>query len=519
MQHDVGSRRSIRRLGLSLVWAAGLMMAALPASAIAGSLSGRTIVIDPGHGGIDGGATAFGRVEKNLTLPISLDLSALLRGAGARVILTRSSDAYVSLANRSAIANAAGADAFVSIHGNALSDPSYSGVTTYYGPSSGYVTGVTRSVGLVTGSRALALDVQAAARARTGAVDRGVQPANYWVLGNARMPAILIETGFITNPAEGQRLATPGYQEALAAGIANGLARFAANPSQTQPAATVTAPNAGTSAAATATGRYIVRPGDTLSAIAVRFGVSEAALRSANALSNADVIFAGRPLALPTTTAPLSASTGSTGATDSVAPPPKSAGTRTYAVQYGDTLSAVAVRFGISEAALRAANALANGDLIYAGQTLTVSGGGAPPAATASAAPASDAGSQGASTYTVQPGDTLSSIARRFGVSETRLVQTNGVTNANAVFAGQTLQLSSGGQVSFGTERPQAALSAGAVRRYLVRPGDTLSGIALRLGIGERALAAVNQLTNTNHLVAGGYLRLPALVPATAPAN
>ena len=509
MQHSDRSRRHVRRIGAYLIWVAGLVIATLPASALAaGALAGRTIVIDPGHGGIDGGATAYGRVEKTVTLPIGLDLSALLRGAGARVIMTRSSDTYVSLAVRSAIANAAGADAFVSIHANALSDPSYSGVTTYYGPSSGYVTGVTRSAGLVAASRALALDVQAAAQAHTGAFNRGVQAADYYVLGNARMPAILIETGFITNPAEGQRLVTPSYQEAIATGIADGLAQFAANPSQSLSTTSVTTPGARTTSAVAATGRYIVRPGDTLSAIAARFGVTEAALRSANALSNVDMIFAGRPLALPASAPSLPASAGTGGSPDGVSPA-SSPGTRTYIVRYGDTLSAVAVRFGVSEAALRAANSLANSDLIYAGQTLTISGSSTPPVTAARPSVSTNAvGAQGDRTYIVRAGDTLSAIARRFGVNEARIMQSNGVANANAVFAGQSLQLPGSGQASFGADQPPVTRSLPG-GRYLVRAGDTLSGIALRLGISEQDLAAVNQLSNSNHVVAGRYLQLP----------
>jgi len=121
----------------------GLALLGLPAAALAdGGLAGRTIVVDPGHGGIDGGASAYGRVEKNITLPIGLDLGALLRGQGAAVVYTRSSDTYVSLAARTAIANRVGASAFVAIHVNALNDPSYRGLMTFYGGPGGYATGV-----------------------------------------------------------------------------------------------------------------------------------------------------------------------------------------------------------------------------------------------------------------------------------------------------------------------------------------------------------------------------------------
>lgn len=433
MRQGRRSRQRRWRLGCRLLLAAGL--AALPAPAFAGGpLAGETIVVDPGHGGVDSGATAFGRQEKYVTLPIGLDLSALLRGAGARVVLTRSSDQYVSLAERVAIANAAGGDAFVSIHANALSDPSYSGVTTFYGASSGFVTGVRRTPGLVAASHTLANDVQAATQARTGEVDRGVQPADYYVLGNSHMPTVLVETGFITNPAEGQRLTSPAYQEALAAGIAGGLARFAADPNQSAPSPT--------------------------------------------------------------------ASSGPE------APAP--AGTEKYVVRPGDTLSAIAVRLGATQAALRAANSLANSNLIYAGQTLSISGGASTASSDAATgtymAPMHD-GANGGGSYVVQPGDTLTAIARRAGTSLSALAQANGIGDTDHLLAGQTLRLPGDRQTGAGAA-PVPATSPGN-ERYHIRSGDTLSVIAARLGISERALATANQLSDRDHLIAGRYLRIP----------
>jgi len=412
--------------------AAGL--AALPAPAFAGGpLAGETIVVDPGHGGIDGGATAGGRVEKVVTLRIGLDLSALLRGAGARVVLTRSSDRFISLADRVAIADAAGGDAFISIHANALGDPGYSGLTTFYGASSGFVTGVRRTPNLVTTSRTLANDVQAATQARTGEIDRGVQPADYYVLGNSHMPTVLVETGFITNPTEGQRLTSPAYQEALAAGIAGGLARFAANPDQS-----AVSPTSGPAPAPSSTEKYVVRPGDTLSAIAVRLGATQAALRAANELSNSN--------------------------------------------------------------------------LIYAGQTLTIAGGTSP--VSSEAAPAEhfmtpiDNGATGGRTYVVQQGDTLTAIAQRLGASVSALAQANGIENTDHVLAGRTLQLPGDHQTEAGAAQTPATSTGN--ERYHIRSGDTLSAIAQRLGISERALATANQLSDLNHLIAGRYLQIPA---------
>jgi LysM repeat protein len=145
-----------------------------------------------------------------------------------------------------------------------------------------------------------------------------------------------------------------------------------------------------------------------------------------------------------------------------------------------------------------------------------MSAGGTPTTSTAAAAPSEAGSSQASDSYTVQAGDTLSGIALRLGVSEAQLMQTNSLTDANAVFAGQRLRLPASGQASFGAARLQAPLPAPNGRRYLIRPGDTLSAIALRLGVAARDLAAANQLTDTNHVVAGRYLQLPAVAGVAA---
>jgi N-acetylmuramoyl-L-alanine amidase/LysM repeat protein len=235
-------RRFPRRLCLALrLTAVGLSLAlAFPpelTSAASGPLAGRTVVIDPGHGGIDTGAIANGLYEKDITLPISLDVGALLTQEGAHVIYTRTGDITVGpaddttagLAARATIANDAHADIYVSIHANSLNDPSFTGLTTFYGASSGYIDGVTRTPSVVDQSRLLAQDVQHSVQQQTGEVDRGVQSADFYVLGNTTMPSILVETGFITNPTEAHHLATPAYQEQIAEGLAVGVTQFFAD--------------------------------------------------------------------------------------------------------------------------------------------------------------------------------------------------------------------------------------------------------------------------------------------------
>jgi len=237
MFDERGWRLERLRLALRLAATAlclALLCPSVLADAAGAPLAGRTIVIDPGHGGIDSGAIGNGLYEKNLTLPISLDVGALLTQAGAHVVYTRTGDITIGpagnttaeLAARASIANDSHADIFVSIHVNSLNDPGFSGLTSFYGASGGYIDGVTRTPSVVDQSRLLAQDVQHSVLTQTQQVNRGVQSANFYVLGNTTMPSILVETGFITNPTEAKQLGSPGFQEQVATGVADGIVQF-----------------------------------------------------------------------------------------------------------------------------------------------------------------------------------------------------------------------------------------------------------------------------------------------------
>ena len=215
----------------------------------------RRVVIDPGHGGRDTGAIGpHGVREKDVALAIARDLAQRLRALGFSVILTRHDDSYVSLDERTRIANQARADLFVSIHCNAARRRTLSGVETWTlnVSSDRYSTRLAtfenadaeRTVSdlrfiladLATranasDARSLAQSVQSSLvrnlRARVGKVgDHGVKQALFYVLLGARMPAILVETGFISNPAEEARLRSRKYQTSAAEAIAGGVKEF-----------------------------------------------------------------------------------------------------------------------------------------------------------------------------------------------------------------------------------------------------------------------------------------------------
>jgi len=176
-------------------------------------LSGRKIVIDPGHGGNDPGAIAPSGVrEADLTLPIAEKLAALLRAAGAEVYLTRSTrsgnpDKYA----RPGLANNLGAEAMVSIHLNANVRSSVAGTETYYYHSS---------------SRKLAELVQARLLDALGRPDGGVRWADFVVVREAKMPCCLVEALYLTNATDLGLVMQPGTLDAIAAAIFQGLEDF-----------------------------------------------------------------------------------------------------------------------------------------------------------------------------------------------------------------------------------------------------------------------------------------------------
>lgn len=222
----------------------------------------KIVVLDAGHGGIDPGAVGF-VVEKEVTLDLVLRLQRLLQKEGIEVILTRSADTHLSrdkaadLGIRADMANSK-RNLFVSIHVNSAPNIAQ-GIETYYfgntidpsllaqvirenggGELGRRLTREAQSVGerLVSDliaqsnlkfSRQLAHYVQGAMLQATGAVDRGVRQAPFYVIRNARIPAILVEVGFANHPVEGRRLQTSEYRQSLAEAMARGILRFLNN--------------------------------------------------------------------------------------------------------------------------------------------------------------------------------------------------------------------------------------------------------------------------------------------------
>ncbi|HDQ72833.1 MAG TPA: LysM peptidoglycan-binding domain-containing protein [Chloroflexi bacterium] len=165
---------------------------------------------------------------------------------------------------------------------------------------------------------------------------------------------------------------------------------------------------------------HVVRAGENLFRIALRYGVTVDALARANGLSDASHIYVGQRLTIP-------------GGSGSPAPSPDTPSV--HVVQAGENLYRIALRYGISYQSLAAANGIANPNHIYAGQRLMIPGGATP----------SPQPSPSGQTYTVRRGDTLSAIALRFGVSMWALARANGISNPSFIYVGQVLRIPAGG--------------------------------------------------------------------------
>lgn len=172
------------------------------------------IVIDPGHGGKQPGAVYEDILEKNINLAVARKLEALLRNMGYTVVMTRYDDSHIGLYERAELANDLNADIFVSLHSNAaVNNTAYTGIYTYYHPTS--------KEGPKLGKL-----IQKYICPATGAIDRNIMSADYVVVRETNMPAVLVEMGFMTNHDELMNLITPSYQDKLAWGVAQGVVEY-----------------------------------------------------------------------------------------------------------------------------------------------------------------------------------------------------------------------------------------------------------------------------------------------------
>jgi len=349
-----------------------------------GSEARRDIVvaISAGHGGEDPGSIGYdGRIkEKNVTLAISQALyERLQKLPGYKPVMIREGDYYVELKRRPEIARRNRADLFVAIHADWYRNSRARGVTVYAlsgdradRENSARVAEKENSADLLGGvggdlalreldddvaltlvSLQMAWSMEQSLMAGTSILDSlagvtrirktKVQQASLQVLNSPDIPSILIETGYLTNPEEAQRLSNRNFQERMALAIADGVANYFY---EAPPDGTLVAWQKANGVIPTS---YTVRRGDTLSEIAEQFSLSVTELKSINGLQG-NTIKIGQELELP--------------ASDSSLP-------SEHKIQRGETLSEIAQFYRVSLADLRAANNL-RGDRILIGQTLII---------------------------------------------------------------------------------------------------------------------------------------------------
>ncbi len=200
----------------------------------------KTVVLDPGHGGHDKGASSRFGYEKEFTLDLTKRVRKKLEKAGVKVVQTRLSDSFVELPARAAMPNKYDDSIFVSLHFNSADwKPSANGIEIFAIPARGTPpTGqskvLARDVGKEDGhaiepaSVVLANAIFPAILAETRLYDRGVKRARFSVLRNADVPAVLIEGGFLTNPSEAARIASTTWRDELADGVAKGILAYIA---------------------------------------------------------------------------------------------------------------------------------------------------------------------------------------------------------------------------------------------------------------------------------------------------
>jgi LysM repeat protein len=170
------------------------------------------------------------------------------------------------------------------------------------------------------------------------------------------------------------------------------------------------------------------------------------------------------------------------------------AGATIHVVQWGENLSLIAARYGVTTSAIAAANGISNPDYIYAGQSLTIPGG-------SSTTPTTTGGT---TSYTVRAGDTLSGVAYRLGTTVNDIVSLNGIVNPNLIYVGQVLKVP--GQAT----SPQTGGSC----TYVVKSGDYLSAIAVKYGTTVWAIAIANNLANPSFIWVGQRLTIPGCSPS-----
>ena len=414
------------------------------------------VVVDAGHGGADPGAVSGGLQEKDFTLDASLYMYERLQQLGIPAVLTRDSDENLSRTERLRRANEAfGGSSNAILISNHINAGGGEGAEVIYALRNNST--LAQSILEEIGSEGQIMRKYYQRR-----LPEDPSKDYYYIIREtAPMQSLLVEYGFIDNANDRVKLQNDllNYVEA----VVRAIAQYAGVP--------YTPPEGSN------TNFYTVVKGDSLWSIARKFGVTVQALRDANNLTS-DTLTVGQLLRIPTTS-------GDTG----------TGGNVTYTVQRGDSLWSIASRYGISVNDLRSANSLTS-DTLSIGQVLIIPG-------VSNGEEDNDNITGPSTTYTVQSGDSLWSIGNRFGVTVQQLRDANNLTS-DVLSVGQVLTIPGvSGDEDTGDNN-------GAVFYYTVERGDSLWSIARRFGVTVQEIRDANDLVSDT-LSVGQSLIIPGL--------
>jgi len=254
-------------------------------------------------------------------------------------------------------------------------------------------------------------------------------------------------------------------------------------------------------------GEVVVKPGETLSDIAARYGVSVDRLLQLNGIKDPKGLQIGTKLTVPG--APSSSNREGGGGQGG-------GGRGNYTVKSGETISEIADRYGISTNRLLELNGIRDPKGLQAGSRITVPTAG--PGQAARGATASPA-SRGPANYTVKSGETISEIADRYNISSDRLLELNGIRDPKGLQAGSRISVPTAGPAKPAKPPVLPALSAAQAKAlsHTVRPGDTLSDIANSYGVPIERIASLNGLKDPDNLVPDTQLKLRNPPPRPKP--
>ena len=419
------------------------------------------VVVDAGHGGADPGAVSSGLQEKDFTLEASLYMADRLKELGIPVVLTRDYDENISRTERLRRANEAfGGSPNAILISNHINAGGGEGAEVIYALRNNST--LAQSILEEIGSEGQIMRKYYQRR-----LPEDPSKDYYYIIRETTpMQSVLVEYGFIDNANDRVKLQNDllNYVEA----VVRAIAEYAGVP--------YTPPEG------SGNNFYTVVKGDSLWSIANRFGVTVQALRDANNLTS-DVLSVGQILRIP----------GSNEDNGNVPP----SGNVTYTVQKGDSLWSIASRYGISVNELRQANNLTS-DTLSIGQVLIIPGVG-------SGNEGNDNITGPSTTYTVVKGDSLWSIANRFGVTVQALRDANNLTS-DVLSVGQVLTIPGvSGEEDNGEDEDN-----GAVFYYTVERGDSLWSIARRFGVTVQEIRDANDLTSDT-LSVGQSLIIPGI--------